>query len=115
MSSEDPNIKIQRKINLVGYIDHLYRIAFEKPFYFADLVHPTPKKTTHVLKMLLNYLHYVIMVTQEIRETATDAINEYNNKNAEKIKFQVENESKKSASANVSIFIKIIKLNLIFK
>lgn len=42
------------------------------------------------------------MVTKEIRETATDAINEYNNKNAKKIKFQIENEAKKSASVNVS-------------
>lgn len=86
----------------MGYIDHLCRIAFDKhPFYFHDLVNPNPKKTTKMLKMLLNYLHYVIMVRKEITETASEAISQYGQQNEEKIKFQVENESKKSATVNV--------------
>lgn len=43
------------------------------------------------------------MVRNEITDKATDAINKYNYENDKKIKFQVENESKKSAAVHVRI------------
>lgn len=43
-------------------------------FYYVDLLHPPPKKTLHMLNILLNYLKFVNMVKAEIIEEANAKI-----------------------------------------
>lgn len=62
-----------------------------------------PKKCAHVLKTLLNYLHYVEMVKKEVCESTDTMLDTYNDVLTEKTSLQTRNESAKQRSDTVSV------------
>ncbi|XP_055372227.1 putative leucine-rich repeat-containing protein DDB_G0290503 [Condylostylus longicornis] len=78
-SSENHSVRHNFKVNLCSYINHLYKLGNEtsQPFTYFDLVNPTPKKTYHVLKYLLNYLLFFNMMKVDVIDPTINKINEY--------------------------------------
>ncbi|XP_017472663.1 PREDICTED: uncharacterized protein LOC108363723 [Rhagoletis zephyria] len=64
-------------IKLVRQIDHIYKIT-DKTFIFTyfDLLKPTIKKTSHMLRILLNYLYYFNMFKTNVFKMAANRLKE---------------------------------------
>ncbi|XP_067622742.1 tropomyosin isoform X2 [Eurosta solidaginis] len=86
-------------IELVRCIDHIYKITDKTfTFTFYDLLRPTPKKTSHMLGILLNYLYYLNLFKTEVFKMASDRLKERQELGAE-VKYTVEDNIKRHSKA----------------
>ncbi|KAM7351159.1 nuf2 [Cochliomyia hominivorax] len=62
-------------IKLARYIDHFLKITDKSyTFTYYDLIRPTPKKTAHMLYILLNYYYYYNLYKEDVFKMAGDRI-----------------------------------------
>ncbi|XP_055305682.1 kinetochore protein Nuf2-B [Sitodiplosis mosellana] len=91
-------------ITFCGFVQRLYQLSDEAHnFYYLDLINPNPKKSSHVLKMLFNYVKYYKMVKETVYEKAHDALSSYNEALATNNALQVKNETAKKRAANMEL------------
>ncbi|XP_054742568.1 kinectin [Anastrepha obliqua] len=86
-------------IKLVRHIDHIYKIT-DKTFTFTyyDLLRPSPKKTSHMLRILLNYLYYFNMFKTNVFKMATERLKERQNV-VDEIKYTIEENKTRHTKA----------------
>lgn len=77
------------------------------PFSIIGVIFPInffidPKKSSHVLKMLFNYVKYYKMVKETVCEKALETLSSYNEALATNNALQVKNEAARKRAANVS-------------
>ncbi|XP_023307017.2 filamin-A-interacting protein 1 [Lucilia cuprina] len=64
-------------ITLARQIDHFLKITDKAySFTYYDLIRPTPKKTAHMLYILLNYYYYYNLYKENVFKMAGDRINQ---------------------------------------
>uniref|UniRef100_A0A1B0ANQ0 Kinetochore protein Nuf2 N-terminal domain-containing protein n=1 Tax=Glossina palpalis gambiensis TaxID=67801 RepID=A0A1B0ANQ0_9MUSC len=81
------------RIKLVKQIDHMLKISNESyVFTYYDLIRPTPKKTSQMLCILLNYLFYYNMYKEEVFKMVGKPLNELQDLKARVEKTRCENE-----------------------
>ncbi|TMW48960.1 hypothetical protein DOY81_005951 [Sarcophaga bullata] len=62
-------------IKLSRQIDHFLKLTDKSyAFTYYDLIRPTPKKTAHLLYILLNYFYYYNLYKEDVFKTAGDGI-----------------------------------------
>ncbi|XP_073827325.1 nuf2 [Musca autumnalis] len=65
-------------IRLARQIDHFLKITDKSySFTYYELIRPTPKKTSHTLYILLNYLFYYNMYKEEVFKMAQEPIQKF--------------------------------------
>ncbi|XP_075153687.1 nuf2 [Haematobia irritans] len=68
-------------IRLARQIDHFLKITDKSySFTYYELIRPTPKKTSHTLYILLNYLFYYNMYKEEVFKMANEPIQRFQEK-----------------------------------
>ncbi|XP_055535873.1 filamin A-interacting protein 1-like [Wyeomyia smithii] len=80
MYTEPKDVLLLKRTNLVAHINYFYQLCLvskQSQFFYVDLIKPSPKKTIHVLNILLNYLLYVNMVKDDAVERATHCTARY--------------------------------------
>ncbi|KAI9585533.1 myosin-2 [Glossina fuscipes] len=98
------------RIKLVKQIDHMLKISNESyVFTYYDLIRPTPKKTSQMLCILLNYLFYYNMYKEEVFKMVGKPINELQDLKIRVEKTRCENERRQKE--NVELKQSIKKLN----
>ncbi|XP_055627701.1 uncharacterized protein LOC129769444 [Toxorhynchites rutilus septentrionalis] len=96
-------LMLKRK-QLAAHINHSYQLCLgskSSSFFYVDLIKPSPKKTIHVLNILLNYLFYVNMVRDETVERATRCTEKYQELSAKLNQQQREMETHKIKVHNI--------------
>ncbi|XP_005181827.1 interaptin [Musca domestica] len=82
-------------IRLVRQIDHFLKITDKSySFTYYELIRPTPKKTSHTLYILLNYLFYYNMYKEEVFKMAQEPIQKFHELKGMIERQQRENELK---------------------
>ncbi|EAT34289.1 AAEL013453-PA [Aedes aegypti] len=80
MYNEPKESTIRKRVQIVANTNHFYQLCMgskQRNFLYVDLIKPSPKKTIHVLNILLNYLFYINMVRDETIEKATQCTARY--------------------------------------
>ncbi|XP_058833115.1 rho-associated protein kinase 1-like [Topomyia yanbarensis] len=98
MYNEPKDVLLLKRASLVAYINHFYQLCLgskQSTFFYVDLIKPSPKKTIHVLNILLNYLFYVNMVRDDTVERATSCTAKYQELTAKMNQQQCELENHK--------------------
>ncbi|CAD7078865.1 unnamed protein product [Hermetia illucens] len=95
-NSPNPEMRRQFRARFCAYIDHIYKISCAaNNFVYYDFIKPSPKKTTHMLKVLLNYYLYVEMLKKETVTLADAKIKERNRLLDKKTNYHLEVEAYK--------------------
>ncbi|XP_053685567.1 uncharacterized protein LOC128735103 [Sabethes cyaneus] len=80
MYTEPKEVLLSKRTNLVAHINYFYQLCLvskQSQFFYVDLIKPSPKKTVHVLNILLNYLFYVNMVKDDTVQRANNCVAKY--------------------------------------
>lgn len=104
MHNEPKEATIRKRTQLVANTNHFYQLCLgskQRNFLYVDLVKPTPKKTIHVLNILLNYLFYINMVRDQTIEKATLCTAKYHELEANINQQKRELENRKIKSTNI--------------
>ncbi|XP_013101725.1 golgin subfamily A member 6-like protein 2 [Stomoxys calcitrans] len=93
-------------IRLARQVDHFLKITDKSySFTYYELIRPTPKKTSHSLYILLNYLFYYNMYKEEVFKMAHEPIQKFHEIKALIIGQQQENEKRMQDA-------KVLKMNV---
>ncbi|XP_061390615.1 protein BCAP-like [Musca vetustissima] len=93
-------------IRLARQIDHFLKITDKSySFTYYELIRPTPKKTSHTLYILLNYLFYYNMYKEEVFKMAQEPIQKYHELKAQIERQQRENELKAQQSNELKMTV----------
>lgn len=104
MYSEPKDILLLKRTNLISHINYFYQpclVSKQSQFFYVDLIKPSPKKTIHVLNILLNYLFYVNMVRDDTVERATNCTAKYHELTDKMNQQRCEMESHKIKMSNI--------------
>lgn len=80
MYNESKESTMRKRVAIVANTNHFYQLCMgskQRNFLYVDLIKPSPKKTVHVLNILLNYLFYINMVRDQTVEKATQCTAKY--------------------------------------
>ncbi|XP_058459651.1 golgin subfamily A member 4-like [Malaya genurostris] len=112
MYNESKDSVFLKRTSLVAYINHYYQLCLgskQSNFFYVDLIKPSPKKTMHVLNILLNYLFYVNMVRDDTVERATSCTAKFQELTAKMNQQQCELENHKIKVNNIEQSISKMK------
>lgn len=104
MYNESKDSTIRKRTLLVAHINHFYQLCLgsnKSTFLYVDLIKPSPKKTVHVLNILLNYLFYVNMVRDDTVERANSCTAKYHELSAKMNQKHREIENHKIKLSNI--------------
>ncbi|XP_055593638.1 probable DNA double-strand break repair Rad50 ATPase [Uranotaenia lowii] len=115
MYSETKDSIMQKRTLLVAHINHLYQLCLgpqQNHFFLMDLIKPSPKKTVHVLGILLNFLFYVNMVHDEVVKRATTCTSKFQELSTRMNQHQRDLESHRIKQDNIEHNINMMEMQL---